>query len=43
MLSEITFIPSTVWGVVWITIAVIAAAYFLLQASQKELGEVGTE
>ncbi len=39
MLSELTHIPSMVWGVIWITIAAIAAAYFLLQASQKELGE----
>lgn len=37
MLAEHTHIPSTVWGILWITVAAIAAAYFLLQATQREV------
>lgn len=35
MLSEITLIPTVVWGVIWIAIAAIAAVIFLVIASAK--------
>lgn len=36
-LADHTGIPAMVWGIVWITIAVIVSAYFMLQASQSEV------
>ncbi|MFH2218064.1 MAG: M50 family metallopeptidase [Pseudomonadota bacterium] len=36
MLSEITHLPTMLWGAIWIFIAIVAAVYFLLLASRGE-------
>jgi hypothetical protein len=35
MLAEATGVPSTVWGVIWIAVAIVVAAYFLLVACKQ--------
>lgn len=35
MLADLTFVPSVVWGVIWIAIAVVVTAACLLVAAQK--------
>jgi hypothetical protein len=35
MLAELTYLPTIFWGLLWITIAVIAAVLFLLVACRK--------
>jgi hypothetical protein len=35
MLAEITGIPTVVWGVVWISIALVLAGYFLIVANKR--------
>ncbi|HMR73534.1 MAG TPA: M50 family metallopeptidase [Polyangiaceae bacterium] len=35
MLADLTFVPSVVWGVIWIAIAVVVPAACLLVAAQK--------
>ena len=46
MLAELTHLPTIFWGLLWITIAVIAAVFFLLVACKtrpsKEQGPVDT-
>ena len=42
MLSEITGLPTTFWGVLWISIAVISAVAFLLFASRRRESGLST-
>jgi hypothetical protein len=34
MLSEVTYIPTVVWGIVWITCALVLSVYFLVLCSE---------
>ena len=36
MLNELTGVPTVVWGVVWIAIALVAGFYFLVHSSKKK-------
>ncbi len=36
MLSELTGVPTVVWGVAWIAIALVAGFYFLVHSSKKK-------